>query len=142
MSYELRVMTSTLRVTSSNPRVKSQETSTSCKIKGTSWEIKSTSQEVKITKQEMKSTSQIRVKRKNPRFKILNFTTYKGFYLLSLYANSTAQRLVNLSLMLSNLEASTLPAQHGFEKSLCDHYILIIIIVQQLGKLESLIQIG
>ena len=47
--------------------------------------------------------------------------------------------LLNLSFIRSNLEVPKFPLQHGFEKSLCGHYITIIFL--QLGNLEVLIQI-
>ena len=97
-SSNLRVMSSNPEVTSSTPRVTSlnlQVTSyefkytsyeykfTSSNSKSASWEIKSTSQEIKSTSWSNKTTSQIvniRVKRENSEFKILNFTSYKKFY--------------------------------------------------------------
>ena len=52
---------------------------------------------------------------------------------------TSSNRLVNVSFIRSNLEVPTFPRQHGFKKSLCDHYVTIIF--WQLGNLEALIQI-
>ena len=76
-SYEFKSMSYEFKFTSQGTK------STSCKIKTTSWEIKCTSQEIKSTSLSNKTSSQIvniRGKRENSEFKILNFKSYKKSY--------------------------------------------------------------
>ena len=83
-SYEFKSTSCKLKSTSQNSKsTNGKIKSTSWETKNTSWEIISTCQEVKTTSQINKTTSQIvnmRVKRENSSFKILNFTSYKKIY--------------------------------------------------------------
>ena len=82
VKHESRVTSHEFESTSYEFKSTNQNTkSTSCKIKSASWETKGTSQIVNI-----------RVKRENSEFKMLNFMSYKKSFIF------IAQRMLNLSL--------------------------------------------
>ena len=101
-SYELKFMSCKFK-------------STSCEFKPTSWKHKITSYMIKSTSQEIKSMSwsnktntyiaNVRVKRENSEFKILNFTSYKKFYF---YCLANAQRKPHTNVLKNLLYNMTL----------------------------------
>ena len=130
MSYQFKSTSYEFKSTSNKLKSTSQKTkSTSCKIKSTSWEIKSTSQEIKSPSLSSKTTRcilNIRVKKENSEFKILNFKSCKKFYF---YCLPNAELKPHTKVL-----KKTFP-QHDFDYDF-DHYI-----ASCFSSLEALTQI-